>query len=270
MRRRGVSALGLLAVLASREVSGQHGAASPSTPVMVRGCALCHGSHPGPGGSYMLTTGDLRLPLTIGVGAVSQSCLRCHLTPSTRAQQSAFEGQSPLSLGLGRYLGLDLINGHPLGRADAPGGLIARDPRRASRTLDMAGALVSGERAPLECTTCHDPHRRTSSIPTPSEERALCARCHNPASYSRAGHSTLACSNCHALHKGAGPAVSLLRDRDSRILCGSCHDPARALLNATANANAGVGMAPPAPPGHDRTANNPGGADCTSCHRPHR
>ena len=79
-------ALGLLGALAGR-AEAQHAAASIG--VDDPGCSLCHGSHPGRG-EYMLSTGSLGPAVSARVGAVSQSCLRCHLTPSIRSSQPEF------------------------------------------------------------------------------------------------------------------------------------------------------------------------------------
>lgn len=266
--RRSSIALSVLAIgaAAASRVHAQHPTGF-SIPVLASGCELCHFSHPGPG-AYMLTSGDLGPAQASRLGAVSQSCLRCHLAPSTRARQSEFSGPAVLALSAGKYVGADLSSGHPIGRLDQARSLFsARDPQRAARAANTARFAVSGELAVVECTTCHDPHRRTSPVPNREEERAICAKCHDPASYAVAGHSTVACSGCHDLHSGGGGAAALLKHRDSGILCLSCHDPGRALLSG--NADAALRMAPAMPVGHGRSR-SPLGTGCVDCHAPHR
>ena len=219
----------------------------------------------------MLTAGDVGPAQLANLGAASRSCLRCHVTPSTRARQPEFSDGVPLSLSTGKYVGRDLANGHPVGRLDRPGRLFGsaarRDPRRLTRSASVALLLESNGTAAIECTTCHDPHRRTGPVPSSAEQRAICAGCHDPATYEYAGHTTVPCSGCHDLHDGGGggAASALLREPDSELLCRSCHDPGRAVLSP--NLRAAVGHAPITPAGHDQDTS---GGSCLTCHAPHR
>jgi len=239
---------------------------------MPSSCDVCHSSHPAPSlgpGAYLLTPGDVGPAQLANLSAVSQSCLRCHITPTTRVRQPEFAGGAPISLSAGKYLGGDLANGHPVGRLDRLGRILgaaaSRDPRRLTGSASVARFLSRGDGASVECTTCHDPHRRTGPVPSGDEQRAICADCHDPATYEYADHSTVPCSGCHALHNGGGAASALLKERDSELLCRSCHDPGRTVLSPKLSAV--VGHAPTTPVGH---AQNPAGASCVTCHAPHR
>ena len=217
----------------------------------------------------MLTAGDVGPAQLMNLGAATQSCLRCHITPTTRGRQPEFAEGVPISLSSGKYLGGDLANSHPVGRLDRAGRIlgaaVSRDPRRLTGSASIARLLAKGEAAAIECTTCHDPHRRSGPVPSSDEERAICADCHDPATYEYAGHTTVPCSGCHDLHKGGGAVTALLREPDSELLCRSCHDPGRTVLSPKLSAV--VGHAPTTPVGH---AQNPGRGTCVTCHAPHR
>lgn len=193
------------------------------------GCQLCHGSHEvgGPGG-HNLKSGDLGpgradwvTAQAPGIGFRSLSCLRCHTTPSVRQRQREFAGLTAGRTRDAGYLGFDLTDDHVLGRID-PDALerrlqVWRDPRGYPRKPEM---IVGGE-ALIECTTCHDPHDRVSSIPRPNQERTICTRCHETATYVFSSHSDQACSDCHRLHGSVQAA--LLAETDVAAVCWRCH-----------------------------------------------
>ncbi len=228
---------------------------------------MCHSTHRGGPGPFALEVGEEPGSLTgatgasVELGTISLSCLRCHLTQGQRTRQSVARGQSPTLEG-GKYLALDLSDDHPLGRIDQSDwpGLVAwrRDrPFEPVPRLYRSPALAESES--IECTTCHDPHSRTSAIPEPEEERVLCSGCHDPARYLLEGHTSLTCRNCHKLH--GGNDVTLLAEPFTEVLCNSCHETGGPQLSARSGR-------PPflsAPQGH----REPPTQTCTSCHAVH-
>ena len=162
------------------EAAAQHPAGPSGAAIAPEhsGCQMCHGPHSEGGGPYALRTGRLTGVVTsarvsgAGVSHTTQSCLRCHATPSIRASQPDFAGQLP-AMGDEIYLGLDLSNDHPIGRitdSDWPW----RQRRASSSSGAAAPTTLSASGlggAELECTTCHDPHDRTSGTCWPATAR---------------------------------------------------------------------------------------------------
>ena len=201
---------------------------SVSLPDSQSGCALCHGTHASSAAPHLLKTGDdvgwQMSNQSAGVSSISRSCLRCHTTPERRARQSEFALLSG-QLQTGRYLQLDLTDDHPMGRLDR----IVQFPRAASlrrptRQRSGQGVILTktAEASVLDCTSCHDAHRRTGGVTT-AEQQRICGECHESGKYHVQDHATLACSDCHDLHGGGrGP---LLAAQNEVVLCTACHDP---------------------------------------------
>jgi predicted CXXCH cytochrome family protein len=122
------------------------------------------------------------------------------------------------------------------------------------------GAAGDAETETVECTTCHDPHSRTTKEWTLDEQRQLCSGCHDPASYMAREHDALACTECHRLH--GGNADALLSEYSADLLCRSCHDPNAAFGSQTSVA----GFSATGKAGHKKL---PEGS-CLDCHSSHR
>lgn len=230
-------------------------------------CGVCHLPHGGAPGPYALKV-DPAVPAwdqlgAPGLGTVSQSCLRCHVTDAVRTRQPEFAGRAVISAGSGTYLGPDPTNGHPLGQLSER---VRRerewawpDPRRSRLPPTRLNRTSPAQENFLECTSCHDPHRRDTALPRPEEQSLICGRCHELSRYSVERHASLACGDCHALHGGTG--MALIAERTTEELCRSCHDPGAAVLRRQV-----VQPAPIVRPGHLRS---PGGS-CEDCHGTHR
>lgn len=264
-----VGLLGGLAAVAP--AAAQHPVGPSATPPSPQEntCGMCHGAHGTGSPSSVLKVDEstglnpARSSRGSGLGAVSQSCLRCHTTPAGRARQRQFSQYNPLDLERGKYLGLDLSDDHPLGRAPTSRGLDLDAATFGGRPLaETGGEFRRGSRAAipsLECTTCHDPHSRTSSIPEAEEQRVLCGGCHEPGRYALRGHTSPTCTECHELHGGS--EVALLAEPMADMLCNSCHGPGAPLaIDGRSSASR------TAPAGHlEPTAER-----CVSCHTVHR
>lgn len=230
---------GLLALAALTVVSplrAQHPVRS-LTPDLQDGCAICHGSHDGGAGAYSLKGGvdrsmweQLTQAQAPGLSGASQSCLRCHGTPEVRAREREFAGQAAAAIATGSYLGLDLLDDHPLGRIEDSEALSRfgrlPDPRSLPSPVRMGSWNVDGSGLHVECTTCHDPHRRDFGPLSAPELQTICGGCHDPATYALAGHASQPCTGCHAMHGGA--EGSLLTEHNTDALCTECHSTASA------------------------------------------
>jgi predicted CXXCH cytochrome family protein len=234
-------------------------------------CAMCHETHSQSATAYSLRVSEIPVvvsrnsPGTTQLGSITRSCVRCHLTGDLRDRQPGFAGSSSSSSsGSDSYLGLDLRDDHPLGQLNlalATGHSSALPVRALERSeLGSTRPPLGAATQDVECTTCHDPHRRTGSVPTPEEQRLLCTGCHEPGGYSLRSHSSLACSDCHSLH--GGTEVALLAEPVLDLLCNSCHDPSGVPLGTRAHRP----ELPQAPSGHDRSL----GESCLGCHEAHR
>lgn len=239
------------------------------------GCGLCHALH-GRGDGAAIEQYMLRIPRDLDVydtrssgasipGAASASCLRCHESPAGR--ESAMRGRQGLPLSMGRaesFLGPDLSDDHPIGRAFENGRFAESGAEIGSRSLaPSASALVGPSDAgeSVRCSSCHDPHARPGeqelSAAGISEE--LCGQCHTPAAYVTGAHETLECLACHRMHGGSRPA--LINEFDAELLCRSCHDAGAQISDGVMGGFESVaGM-----PEHDR----PPGDDCLACHPAH-
>jgi predicted CXXCH cytochrome family protein len=234
----------------------------------IESCRLCHSTHEGAPGSAGLVTGEDRgqerwlQMYAPGAGAVTLSCLRCHLTEAERVRQPEFSYMAPLT-DQSTFIGTDLGNDHPLGSLDRLS-LVPRvdlsDPRQM-RPTDLS---LAARHTVIECTTCHDPHDRVSGKPDALKQREVCGACHDPATYQYESHSDQACSECHSMHGAA--RQTLLADQDASRLCGRCH---LAGSSMRASEDAGSGSVRPAPiptsgEGHEL------GGDCLACHGGHQ
>lgn len=218
----------MLVAAATPSVAQHLGAGASGDPTQ-QACAACHGMHVRGQGVAGLRVdgGDLRVSrsVTPKLGDVSISCLRCHATAGGRARVEPVEGSTPPSITDGLYLGPDLSDDHPLGEIERDRRLLpddgiltlrSRRVRRDVRTLRSRSPTET-----IECTTCHDPHSRTGPVPPPGEEAMLCGGCHDAGTYALGLHSSVACSDCHALHGARGDA--LLSEHEENRLCESCH-----------------------------------------------
>ena len=185
------------------------------------GCALCHSSHGGAPGPSNLKTSDLNLWLGSGsarLDGVARSCLRCHVSQGVRAAQPEVSIQMMDPVEGARYLGFDLAGQHPLGQGSST--QLSTGERGTPRFT--TGAFVAGSDEDITCTTCHDAHDPDGAIPQPHEEVLLCSGCHDSSTY-QVTHPSLACSDCHALHRGT--RENLLGGELADATCRSCHDP---------------------------------------------
>lgn len=232
-------------------------------------CGTCHISHHGAPGSNVLKVddipgwGDLTSGESVQLSAISQSCLRCHASTGVRARQPEFRGQASRLLESGTYLGLESADDHPLGRplhrAQLPRPSSPRELLRGSRVLSRSVLLRDADQR-IECTTCHDPHRRDGATLTGQERQALCSSCHDPSVYAVERHTAVECTDCHALH--GGYTASLVAEQDMDVLCRTCHEP-----NGQPLASRPLRLgAPRGPVGHRDT---PRGS-CIGCHALHR
>ncbi|MBI1792011.1 MAG: DmsE family decaheme c-type cytochrome [Acidobacteria bacterium] len=132
-------------------------------------------------------------------------------------------------------------------------------------------SVASGTAAPEDtgCEGCHGPGKahvearggkttipRAFSLMPPKEILDACLRCHSKdfsrANIRRSQHtlSDVVCSNCHSIHKAAGPKFLLAKKQAD--LCYDCHASVRAQFSM---------------PFKHRV--NEGFMQCTDCHNPH-
>ncbi|MEO0270050.1 MAG: cytochrome c3 family protein [candidate division WOR-3 bacterium] len=69
----------------------------------------------------------------------------------------------------------------------------------------------------IKCTTCHDPHERNYKYLLRSIDPIFCEKCHLEIELFSGKHLSLACIDCHKLHRGKS---KLLKNLD---LCNNCH-----------------------------------------------
>lgn len=254
----------LLLLAAPLPLAAQHGVIAGAAGA--GDCDVCHASHTGGTGVYTLRMGEGGpwFGRTGGgaLGMVSQSCLRCHGAAQVRRRQPEF---SRTGLGEGRepsYLGFDFADDHPLGRAGQVRGTSTAPARRRATVGRLTpGGALEVERRGLECTRCHDPHRRQGATPPPEDEADLCGACHDVVALGQ-GHQGTPCSGCHRLHGGTRRA--LLAHDDPDMVCRSCHDrTVRSLPVGPA------GAAALAPAAHARDL-RPRVGRCVDCHTVHQ
>ena len=261
MRPTGITVMLLLGV--ALPAAAQHGVLAGAAGA--GDCNVCHAPHTRGTGVYTLRMGEGGpwFGRAGALGMVSQSCLRCHGAAQVRRRQPEFsrtglaEGREPA------YLGFDFADDHPLGRAGQLRGA-STAPARGRFTVGglTPGGTLEIERSGLECTRCHDPHRRQGATPQPEDEAALCGACHDAAALGQ-GHQDTPCSDCHRLHGGTRRA--LLGHDDPDMVCRGCHDPTvRSLPAGPASAAAAL-----APPAHTRDL-QPRAGRCVDCHTVHR
>ena len=230
--RAGIGLGSAMLVATAAPLVAQHvgaGSSGVSGDPAQQGCMACHGTHvPGQGvAGLRVDRGNLRISrsVTPNLGDVSLSCLRCHATAGGRTMVELVEGSPTASLREGLYLGPDLSDDHPLGELERDRRLLPDDGILTLRSRRLRrGVRTLRTRSPTEtvdCTTCHDPHSRTGLIPPPGAEAMLCGSCHDVATYEFGLHSSVACSDCHALHGARGSA--LLSEYEENRLCESCH-----------------------------------------------
>lgn len=263
-----------LAVTAPYRLYAQHASVTTGDP-SADTCLLCHGSHDSGYNQATLKSGgvpDVAMDAP-GIGPASQSCLRCHVTPSVRAVQPEFQESAPATT-TSRFLELDLTDDHPLGRFD-----IARlkdrnreSPISATEASRMRPLMFGSEDgAVLECTGCHDPHDRRGPLPSIEEERTLCTNCHDAARYAFGGvHTELPCSGCHLMHGGFDR--ELLAEPDPDRICVSCHEqtgPTVAAGNASPAALRRVQIFTMIVPPTSQAHLDPPDGSCVDCHSPH-
>ncbi len=217
-----ILALSHLAI--STSAAAQHADATTGVAPELSGCGMCHSPHDAGSGRYTLRIDERALAREASgdeLGIISQSCLRCHSTAALRAQQPGFQGTYRSVAAGGKYLRMDLSDDHPLGW-DGSSGWSRLDELWPGwdRSRNVVGQPPASGTTSIECTTCHDPHSRTSFAPEPSQEVVLCSRCHDPGRYKRHSHGSLACGDCHQLHGGHG--VELLSEPGD-MLCTACH-----------------------------------------------
>ena len=247
--------------------AAQHGPQVIKSSAGFESCRLCHSTHEGAPASAGLVTGEDRgqqrwLQMHApGAGSVSLSCLRCHLTEGERLRQPEFAYSAPVATSRS-FVGADLGNDHPMGDLDRLS-INARVDLSDPRQMRPRDLTLAGHRAVIECTTCHDPHDRTSTAPDAIKQREICGACHDPATYQYQGHREQACSDCHSMHGGV--RLTLLADQDPSRLCGKCHLPGSSAgpPEGAAGGSASLPPVPSAGEGHE-----PGG-DCLSCHGTH-
>ncbi len=259
-----------VAALAAGPVRAQHAEGAPGTAALreeARGCGLCHAAHLAAAGAYSLRSesGSGSAPQqAIGIsrlGPSSQSCLRCHSTAAVRLRQAEFAPAASAVLEPGTYLQLDLTDDHPVGLVEPSVALRRMTLLRTGGRVGPTGLQRGGADPTIECTTCHDPHRRTGPV-SAAEERVLCAGCHEPTRYGLRTHAGLACTDCHALHGGS--QVGLLRTHGADVLCRTCHEPG----SPARAGDSGTVAVPRTPAGHP-TGAGAAAAGCLSCHRAH-
>jgi predicted CXXCH cytochrome family protein len=267
-----VRAAGVVAMLGGLGTTGawvplaaQHPPRGPESSSAPGGCRMCHGMHPvGPGSFVLKTGGPSRAAAGAiahqapGLSAVSQSCLRCHLTPTLRENQPDV---LPRSGETGKYLGVDLSDDHPLGRLDVAVRRSLRPDVQNPRPSVRRDPLDVEEMGVMECTECHDPHDPLTAIPSPAEQREICGDCHDSSQLADPTHWNLSCSNCHRLHGAAQPG--LVAERNTDLLCQQCHD-SPALLPTHE-----PGQRPPYSPQMVRREAHESGGSCLGCHPAH-
>lgn len=246
-------------------IAAQHAPSVSGSAGAQDGCQLCHGAHPGNPGSFALKTGgpsraaagaiEHQAP---GLSAVSQSCLRCHLTPNLRESQPEM---LPQAREAGKFLGVNFSDDHPLGRLDVVLRRSLQPDLENPRPSVMRDPLDVEQMGIMECTECHDPHDPVAAIPDPAMQRDICGDCHDSSQLADPTHWNLACTDCHRLHGAGQPG--LVAERNTSLLCQRCHDSLTPwpTLEADPRPRYRTGMA-------RREAHEPG-ARCLECHQAH-
>ncbi len=266
--RRSLLLAGMAGLAATGPVRAQHADGAPSGAALrdeARGCGLCHAAHSAAPGAYSLRSENaagFAAQQAIGVSKlrpISESCLRCHGTPAVRMRQAEFAQAVPAALERGTYLQLDLSDDHPVGLVEPSVALRRTTLLRATGTVRPNGLRRVGTDPAIECTTCHDPHRRQTEV-TAAEQRVLCAGCHEATRYGVRTHVGVACTDCHALHGGS--RVGLLLTLSADLLCPTCHEPG-------SPARASESGSVPVPRTPARHFTGAAGASCLGCHPAH-
>jgi len=220
-------ALGALLVwLLPGPAFAQHAAGSQAAPGGPDGCTLCHGTHEA-GGSASALTQDPAVSAELGgnrIGSSSLSCLRCHSTRAARLRQPGFRSGGASSLAGGLFLGSYLEDDHPLGQMaltrPEQWNRAPRDLWDGTGSVQLPGSATSTAES-VTCATCHDPHARVQTTPSPEDENWLCTGCHDPAVYAFENHETVPCTGCHRMH--GGDSMDLLTEPSEEQVCRSCH-----------------------------------------------
>jgi predicted CXXCH cytochrome family protein len=221
MTRPGAFAATLLFAVAG-PLNGQHVEVPTEIDPEIGNCSLCHTAHPSTQAPYLLKIDPNASSIiqTPGLGARSESCLRCHWTTALRDQQPEFIATANP---VGGYLGPSLDNDHPLGdyNSGAAPSILTTSPESLGGTftpLTAAPNLADG----IGCVDCHEPHAPGPNIiPDPVEQLIVCTVCHAAEMPSPENHSALACTECHQLHGSADG--HLLKDPSTNPVCLSCH-----------------------------------------------
>lgn len=227
-----------------------------------RQCELCHVSHAGGSGPYVLT-GDTPgspprawLPIQApGAGTVSETCLRCHWDESHRRAQP--DMSSPPLTWTGAYVGPDLSDDHFLGTLAQPETV---RPYELWRTPG-GGNQPFYQLEVVECTLCHAAHDATAQTPRPNEQYQFCGGCHADES-ARGYHQMIACAGCHKLHNSAVQS-GLFYGLTIENTCTRCHGVSQQLLPDSLRYTTVSGGLPSVPAGHNF------GTPCQNCHTLH-
>lgn len=170
-------------------------------------CGVCHTSH-GAKANILLSiapTGKMQTPSPdVVLDTVSLFCLACHSDGGPVADQISGD----------KLLGVSLTDDHPVG-VDYTRKTRARPTYTPGSHLPRLITLKKGR---ISCTTCHDPHSKTSGPMLKASPQVLCTSCHRIQTVG--AHALLSCTDCHQMHTAW--QTSLLKSEPVSF-CADCH-----------------------------------------------
>jgi len=225
-------------------------------------CVPCHGD----GTEHALSGGDkTKISKPAGVKGANEVCLLCHETTTNRITRHA--GMHSNSAAVNCLTCHSMHHSNPTSPH-----LVAKPQLQLCGTCHTQAASFRNrpyahrlDRGGMECTSCHEPHGRTSAtaralalnttLRTTAAGEAPCLNCHadkrGPYVFPHGGREVGDCTACHEPHGSVNPHQ--LKRAEVWQLCIECHSP---IGNET------LGSQPPS----FHTLSDLRYRNCTTCH----
>lgn len=196
-------------------------------PVGEGGSPICRSCH-----DLAAGTGNDLLRKMQGGGSMCMACHDDRQAAMKSKHGKAGEGLREPCFGCHEVHGVDqkrhllatasrATGGDPMGclACHGPGGRAAKaDVRPAQQGHPVDGRRHAGLDKPLTCVACHDAHE-------PDPSKIVCGSCHKDKAdaFSRGGHGTAECLDCHPAH-GDYPTAPIAGLNPAAQRCLACHD----------------------------------------------